>query len=89
MSVEVKAIKDSVQNAKTISINAIEFDEDNQPYVYIKDSNGNIVEKSISIGINDGSSVEIKSGLKDSDTVVSSTSTDIFDFGMMMQHGGN
>ena len=88
MSTEVKAVKDNVKDAKTISINAVEFDEENQPYVYIKDSKGNKVEKAVTIGANDGSVVEIKSGLKDSDTVISSSTNDIFNPFEMMQNGG-
>ena len=88
MSTEVKAIKDDIKNAKTISINAVEFDDENQPYVFVKDSKGNKVEKSITIGANDGSSVEVKSGLKDSDIVISSSQGDMFDPFAMMQHGG-
>ena len=88
MSVEVKAIKDDVKNVKTISINALEFDDENQPYVYIKDSKGNKIEKSVTVGVNDGSVVEIKSGLKDTDVVVSSSASDMFNPFEMMKNGG-
>ena len=88
MSVEVKAIKDDVKNVKTISINALEFDDENQPYVYVKDSKGNKIEKSVTVGVNDGSVVEIKSGLKDTDVVVSSSASDIFNPFEMMKNGG-
>lgn len=88
MSVEVKAVKDDVKNVKTISVNALEFDDENQPYVYIKDSKGNRVEKAVTIGVNDGSIVEIKSGLKDTDVVVSSSSSDMFNPFEMMKNGG-
>lgn len=88
MSTEVKAVKDDVKNVKTISINAVEFDDDNQPYVYTKDSKGNKVEKSITIGANDSSCVEVKSGLKDTDTILSSNSSNIFNPFEMMQNGG-
>lgn len=88
MSVEVKAVKDDVKNVKTISINALEFDDENQPYVYIKDSKGNKTEKSVTVGVNDGSVVEIKSGLKDTDIVVSSSASDMFNPFEMMKNGG-
>lgn len=88
MSTEVKAIKDDIKNAKTVSINAVEFDDENQPFVFVKDSKGNKVKKAITIGANDGSYVEVKSGLKDSDIVISSIQGDIFDPFEMMKHGG-
>ena len=87
MSTEVKILKEEAKSVKTISLNAVEFDEDNQPYVYIKGSNGNPIKKSVSIGINDGLSVEIKSGLKDSDTVL--LSDKVFNPFEMMHNGGN
>lgn len=90
MSVEVKAIKDDIKNAKTVSINAVKFDKDNQAYVYVKDNKGNKVERPVTIGVNDGFSVQIKSGLKDTDVVLSPTSNDIFNpFDEMMKNGGN
>lgn len=88
MSTEVKAIKDDIKNAKTISINAVEFDDENQPFVFVKDSKGNKIERAITIGVNDGSSVEVKSGLKDNDIVLSSAQGDMFDPFGIMKHGG-
>lgn len=89
MSVEVKALKDSVKEAKTISMSSLEFDSENQPYVYVKDANGKIIEKSVSIGINDGFIVEIKSGLKANDTILASDNLELFNPFEMMQSGGN
>lgn len=86
MSTEVKILKSEAKNVKTIPVNALEFDVDNQPYVYVKGSNGEPVKKSVTIGINDGVSIEIKSGLKDNDIVLSSNSTMFNPFEMM--HGG-
>ncbi|MBQ3420437.1 MAG: HlyD family efflux transporter periplasmic adaptor subunit [Romboutsia sp.] len=88
MSVEVKALKDSAKEAKTIPMSALEFDSDNQAYVYVKNSDGEIVERMVTIGINDGSLVEIKSGLKANETVLSSNKSAIFDPFEMMNNGG-
>ena len=87
MSSEIKIVKAESKNAKTISMNALEFDEDNQPYVYVKGANGTPIAKSVNIGINDGLSVEIKSGLKDSDTVLSTDKFELINPFEMM-HGG-
>lgn len=78
MTVEVKAVKDEVKDVKTVSMNALEFDSENQPYVYVKGAKGQSIEKAVTIGVNDGSVVEIKSGLKDSDVVLSSDKEELF-----------
>lgn len=88
MSVEVKAINDNVENVKTIPMNALEFDSENQPFVYVKDSNDKVIERYVAIGVNDGSDVEIKSGLKSGDIVLSSNKSDIFNPFEIMQNGG-
>lgn len=88
MSVEVKAVKDDVKEVKTISMNALEFDSENQPYVHVKNSKGEIVEKSVTVGVNDGSVVEIKSGLKDSDVILYSDKQELLNPFEMMQNGG-
>ena len=64
LSVEVKAINKSVTSATTISMKALQFDNENQPFVYYRDINGNVVTKPVKVGINDGSTVQIIDGIK-------------------------
>lgn len=69
MSVEVKALNASVKNAVTISMKALQFDNENKPYVYFMDKDDKIVPHDVTIGINDGLTVEIKGGLSDGEKV--------------------
>ncbi|MEG2377512.1 MAG: efflux RND transporter periplasmic adaptor subunit [Clostridia bacterium] len=69
MSVEVRSKKASTEGAVTISMKALQFDNENKPYVDVMDKDKKITRRSVEIGINDGLSVEIKSGLKAGETV--------------------
>jgi len=63
MSAEVKLIKNEATDVITLPMTYIQFDNENKPYVLKKDENDTIVEAEISTGINDGTIVEIKSGV--------------------------
>ena len=64
LSVEVKALNKSVTSATTISMKALQFDNENRPFVYYRDINGNVITKPIKVGINDGNTVQIIDGIK-------------------------
>lgn len=85
MSVEAQILDKHSAGATVISMNALQFDYENQPYVYIKDSSGNIVAQYVGVGINDGSNVEIISGLQTGDTVYRPSSSGMLMPGMMMR----
>ncbi len=70
LSVEVKALNKSVTGATTISMKALQFDNENQPFVYYKDTNGNVVTKPIKAGINDGNTVQIIDGIKTGEVIL-------------------
>ena len=70
MSVEVKLLNQSVSGATTISMKALQFDNENKPYVYCKDAENKPYKKEVEIGINDGITVEIKTGLSVGDTIL-------------------
>ena len=69
LSAEVKILNSSASNAVTVSMNALQFSESNESYVFMKDSKGNIVPVPVTVGINDGERVEIKKGLEAGDIV--------------------
>lgn len=71
MSAEVKLISDKAKNVVTLPMNVIQFDEQNQPYVfkYAQDKNS-VVKQKITTGINDGTYVEIKDGVLDGEEVL-------------------
>lgn len=68
MSVEVKIKNHDVSNVVSVSMNALSYENDNTPYVTIK--KGRKTEKKyITVGVTDGSYVEVKEGLDEGDTV--------------------
>lgn len=69
MSAEVKVISDMVKGVVTLPMSSIQFDDNNNPYVYKKDEKGTVVKAEITTGINDGTNVEIKSGVSDGETI--------------------
>lgn len=75
MSAEVKVISDEVTGAVTLPMTAIQFDDNNNPYVLKKDSKGAATKAEITVGINDGTTVEIKSGVSSGETVLYSKAT--------------
>jgi HlyD family secretion protein len=70
MSTEVKLISDKAAGVVTLPMKAIEFDNDNKPYVLKKGEKGEAVKTEITTGINDGTTVEIKSGVLSGETVL-------------------
>ncbi|AFQ44373.1 efflux RND transporter periplasmic adaptor subunit [Desulfosporosinus meridiei] len=69
MSAEVKIISNQVSGIVTLPITAVQFDENNKPYVLKKDESGTVTRAEIATGINDGIVVEVKSGLESGETV--------------------
>ncbi len=70
LSAEVKINSANAAGAVTISMNALQFDANNEPYVFMRDSDGKVVSKKVTVGMNDGKSVEIKEGLDSGETVL-------------------
>ncbi|MBS4174453.1 HlyD family efflux transporter periplasmic adaptor subunit [Bacillus sp. FJAT-49736] len=86
MSTEAKILKQQAAGVTTLSMKAIHFDSQNKPYVLIPSEKGMTTKKYIQTGINDGTTVEIKSGVEAGDVVMFSTKEDP---APMMMHGGN
>ena len=69
MSAQATVVDQSVQNVTTLPMTAIQFDANNSPYVEIKD--GKKKEKiDVKLGINDGTNVQIASGITSGETVL-------------------
>ncbi|WP_157663678.1 efflux RND transporter periplasmic adaptor subunit [Sutcliffiella horikoshii] len=62
------------KGVKTLSMEAIKFDDQDQPYVLISNNGKETIKKYIELGINDGKRIEVKEGLKEGDAVILSTS---------------
>lgn len=69
MTVEAKVLNEKSKDTLVIPMRALNFDEDNNPYVYTMDSAGKMKKTTIVLGINDGKNVEIKSGLSNGQTI--------------------
>jgi HlyD family secretion protein len=88
MSAEAKLVSDSVKGVVTLPMKAIQFDDDNQPYVFTKGEKDLPAKTSITTGINDGTTVEVKSGVKNGETVLyTSTATKTGGMGFMRNNG--
>ncbi|MPM50847.1 hypothetical protein SDC9_97593 [bioreactor metagenome] len=70
MSAEVTLLNSSAAGVVTLPMTVIQFDENNKPFVLKKDENGAPVKTEITTGINDGTIVEIKSGVKAGETIL-------------------
>lgn len=70
MSVEVRILNHSEKNVTTISMKALQFDNENKPFVYYRDLDGNVVTKYVAAGINDGNIVQIIDGVKSGETIL-------------------
>jgi RND family efflux transporter MFP subunit len=70
LSAEVSVTGQKAENAVTISMNALNFNENNAAYVLTKDPDGKAKATQVTVGMNDGSYAEIKDGLKPGDTVL-------------------
>ena len=53
-----------------MSIEAVQYDENGKPFVYCYDRNDEIVKQTVLLGINDGTIVEIKDGIRSGETVL-------------------
>jgi multidrug efflux pump subunit AcrA (membrane-fusion protein) len=89
MSAEVKFLSASVTSAVTLPMSVIQFDANNQPFVYLEADNGKTVATDITTGINDGTTVEVLSGINSGDMVYySEKSSSSIGFGMGSGNGG-
>jgi len=67
---EVKILKESAENATTISMKALQFNDENLPFVYYYDEEGKVAFKQVEVGINDGMVVEILDGVAAEETIL-------------------
>lgn len=77
MSVEVRLTSADEKNVLAVPADAVNYYEDNTPYVLIKNEKGEQQERAVEIGVSDGSWTQITAGLEEGDTVyVSSTGSE-------------
>lgn len=69
MQVTVTLPQEEAGNVVILKMDAISFDEENSAFVYTMDSTGKMQKTYITTGVSNGSYAEIKTGLRDGDTV--------------------
>ena len=69
MTAEVTLTKEQVAGVVTLPMTAIQFDNNNNPYVLKKGENSTIINTEITTGINDGIIVEITNGVAEGETI--------------------
>ena len=80
LTVEVLIPRQHALNATTVSMSAIQYDDNDEPFVYVYGEGGKVATRPVTLGINNGTIVEITDGLKSGETVLIPPS---FDFPMM------
>ena len=70
LSCEIRVLYQSVKNVTTVSIDAIQYDSDGKPFVYCYDRKDDIVQQRVTLGINNGSIVEIIDGIRTGEAVL-------------------
>ncbi len=69
MQISVDVPNRHVEGAVLLGIGSLSFDDDNTPFVYMRDGK-ELRRVNVTVGVNDGSRVEITSGLSAGDTVL-------------------
>lgn len=87
MSCEVSVLKESALMATTITMKALQFDEDNNPYVFCYSRGEEVVAQPVTLGINNGTLVQILDGVKSGELVLipKSSTKAIMPFAAMRQ----
>ena len=70
MGAEVTALKSKAAMATTITLKAVQFDEDNKPFVYCYSRGEEIVRQPLTLGINNGTIVQVLDGIKSGEAVL-------------------
>lgn len=69
MQATITIPRDSAENVVILKMDALSFDRNNQAYVYMKGDDDALTRVNVEVGMDNGSYVEIVSGLEDGDTV--------------------
>ena len=67
MSVEVTILNQQALSAPSLSLDSLSYDEYNRPYVYLRDSEGQLKATPVETGISDGKNIQILSGVSEGD----------------------
>lgn len=86
MQINAKILREKAENAVLLRQDAIQFDEYNKPYVYMRGADGKeVVQVGVSVGASDGIYCEITDGLKAGDTVLKPSGMSMAELMQQMQ----
>ncbi|MBR5288732.1 MAG: efflux RND transporter periplasmic adaptor subunit [Clostridia bacterium] len=86
MQVSAKMLRDKAENVVLIKVSAIQFDDYNQPFVYLPaGDNKEPVKTGVTVGVSDGVNCEIVSGLFAGQTVLVPSGMTMMQMMQMMQ----
>lgn len=92
MTAEARILNKQALGVLTIPMSSIQFDDEENTFVYIKDAESKIISQSVTIGINDGINVEITGGLSEGQKIYyikTDTSTDMSGNGFRQNNTAN
>lgn len=70
MQVSAKVLRGHVESAALLHLDAVQFDERNEPYVLVRGEKGEETRVAVTVGLSDGTMCEITSGVSAGDTVL-------------------
>lgn len=70
LTCEVSVLRDRAENATTVPVKAIQYDDNGKPYVYCYDRDGEVTTQTVLLGVNNGTWVEIRDGLRSGEAVL-------------------
>lgn len=86
MQISAKILREKAENAVLLRQDAIQFDDYNKPYVYMRGADGKeVVQVGVSVGASDGIYCEITDGLKTGDTVLKPSGMSMAELMQQMQ----
>lgn len=70
MTCEVSVPKQSAYGVPAITLKSVKFDENNKPFVYMYDRRNEVIAEYVTLGVSNGTTVQVLNGLRDGDVVL-------------------
>jgi len=77
MQVTVSIPKEEARDVVVLKMDALSFDAFNSAFVYVMNENGEMEQRYVEVGVDNGNYTEIKNGLKDGETVYVETEEEV------------
>ncbi|WP_227396096.1 efflux RND transporter periplasmic adaptor subunit [Jeotgalibacillus aurantiacus] len=88
MTVEAMTVRDEAVQVPTLSLDGIEYDDQDQPFVWIENGEGDLEKRFVETGLTDGKRIEITDGLTTGDLIVMEETSAVGGFAPPMMGGG-